>query len=176
MKRRATVALFGVLALVGCENMGLEYATTPDGEERAPSDLVSDVHRGSAPIEAQPVIADGRRWVPAGVPVALDADGLRSVGSSGGQTLYARQWDDAPHSMLFTRVQPDGPASQAGAGDLEDADGPAGADTPAGVNDANGAAGSVGSTRSIGAASWQPHLPVSGGDGNAAGIATDSTL
>lgn len=146
MKRRATIALC-VLTLVGCENMGLDDAgTDEEGRNRASTDLVSSVHR-AAPAATQPVIVDGRRWVPAGKPVTLDAAELRSVGSSAGQTLYARQWDAAPFDMLFIRSQPRGPSAQQPTGDA--------------VRDP----ASAGEAGSAGDAEWQPLVPVIGEDG-----------
>jgi hypothetical protein len=118
MKRRQTVALFGVLALVGCENMGLDYAGTgEEGRTRAPTELVAAVHpisatpatsatsAASATPAAEPIILEGRRWVPSGSPAAMDPSELRSVGSAGSLTLYARQWDDAPYDLLFAPVE-----------------------------------------------------------------------
>lgn len=188
MKRRATIALC-VVTLVGCENMGLDYAGTgEEGRNRASTDLVSSVHR-AAPAATQPVIVDGRRWVPAGKPIRLDAAELRSVGSSGGQTLYARQWDDAPFDMLFIRSQPRGssapqPSPQATApqpGAAQDTDAQGHARQPTGdtVSDpayagAAGAAGSPGTagvrgtsgpSGPAGEAEWQPLVPVIGEDG-----------
>lgn len=168
------------LTLVGCENMGLDYAGTgEEGRNRSPSDLVSAVHR-AAPAARQPVIANGRRWVPAGEPITLDAAELRSVGSSAGQTVYARRWDDAPFDMLFIRTQADGTApQQEGATEPSGAEPQSGAEgqQPADDTESPDVAGSPGTAGSRGTsapsvasgeAEWQPLVAVIGEDGGPA--------
>lgn len=180
MKCRATIVL-SVLTLVGCENMGLDYAGTgEEGRNRAPTELVAAVH-GTAPAGRQPVIVDGRRWVPDGEPIALDAAELRSVGSSAGQTVYARQWDDAPYDALFIRSQTGGTSARQG-----DLTRPSGAEGQPGVEGAQatadtagdaqapgmagspgtaGARGTPGASGPSGENQWQTLLPVIGEDG-----------
>ncbi len=41
--------------------------------------------------------------MPSGPPLALGEGEVRPVGSAGGQTVYARSWDEAPYDALFTR-------------------------------------------------------------------------
>lgn len=105
MKRTSTIVLLGLLTFTGCRNMGLDYAGPAD--EAAidqPSDLVTAVHQREAQPVAHGLIVDGRRWAPAGRPGSqtLDEDNLRPVGSTGGQTVYANRWDDAPYDVLYT--------------------------------------------------------------------------
>lgn len=104
MERIRTMALFGVLALAGCQNMGL-YDAGPeeDAVVAPPPELVAAVHASSPEMARQPLIVDGRKWVPAGTPLALGDGEVRPVGSAAGQTVYARSWDEAPYDALFTR-------------------------------------------------------------------------
>lgn len=104
MERIRTMALFGVLALAGCQNMGL-YDAGPEDEAvvAPPPELVAAVHTASPEMAGEPLIVDGRRWVQAGTPLALGEGDVRPVGSAGGLTVYARSWDEAPYDALFTR-------------------------------------------------------------------------
>lgn len=105
MKRTSTIVLLGLLTFTGCRNMGLDYAGPAD--EAAidqPSDLVAAVHQRAAEPVFHGLIVDGRRWATAGRPGSqtLDEDNLRPIGSTGGQTVYANRWDDAPYDVLYT--------------------------------------------------------------------------
>lgn len=105
MRRTPTIALLGLLTMTGCKNMGLDYAGPAD--EAAidqPSDLVAAVHERGAEPAARGLIVDGRRWAPAGRPgsVTLEEDHLRPIGSTGGQTVYANRWDEAPYDVVYT--------------------------------------------------------------------------
>lgn len=104
MDRTWTIALLGVLAAVGCENMGLDYAgPAEEARHRSPPELVAAVmHTDTASQEK--LIVGGRAWTPSGGPQALDEAGLRPVGSSHGQTVYARGWDRPPYDQLFVRL------------------------------------------------------------------------
>lgn len=105
MDRTWTIALLGVLAAVGCENMGLDDAGPADeARQRSPSELVAAVTQPAPEQGERALVVAGRLWVPAGTPVALDEAGLRPVGSSAGQTVYARGWDRPPYGELFTRL------------------------------------------------------------------------
>ncbi len=104
MKRTGTWVVVGALALAGCQNMGLYDAGEEDVAVVAPpSELVAAVYGPAAPGSTQSLIVDGRKWVPAGRPLALGEADVASVGSAGGLTVYARSWDSAPYDALFTR-------------------------------------------------------------------------
>lgn len=105
MKRTLTLVLFGALALVGCRDMGLdENSPVEEAMARgASSELVAEVMVPTTTLQGQ-LIADGKLWVPHGLPLEAGAGDLRAVGSSGGETIYARSWDDPPYDELFTRV------------------------------------------------------------------------
>jgi hypothetical protein len=105
MKRTPMLACFGLaLSVVGCKDLGLA-GNIPAEESRTmrPPELVAQVW---APVDAPAarIVVDGRLWVPTGQPVILPADALRPVGSAGGQTVYARPWDERPYGALFTAV------------------------------------------------------------------------
>lgn len=105
MNRTPTIVVLGLLAMAGCKNMGLDYAGPADEAAiDSPSDLVAAVHQWDAAPEAHGLIVEGRRWVSAGRPgsLTLQEDDLRPIGSTGGQTVYANRWDDAPYDVLFT--------------------------------------------------------------------------
>lgn len=139
MKRTSTLVLFGTLVLVGCENMGLDYAGPADEAGIAPpSELVAAGYGPSTASRAGRLIVDGRLWMPSEIPPALDEENVRAVGSANGQTVYARSWDRAPYDRLFTRLAEPAPTG------------------PAVFGIAEGAA-------------WRSHLPVIGGDGPAGG-------
>jgi hypothetical protein len=105
MKVISKIALFGAVALVGCENMGLEYAgAAEEARVNAPTDLVAAVHPRVAESEVPPLIVDGTRWVTAGEAPAVGEEDVRPVGSASGTTVYARSWDSPPYDQLFTRV------------------------------------------------------------------------
>lgn len=104
MKGRSTMALVGIVAAVGCENMGLDYAgPAEEARLRPPTDLVAAAMGPSGAPDGGGLVVDGRLWVTAGLPVALHEDALRPVGAASGQTVYARSWDQAPYDQLFTR-------------------------------------------------------------------------
>lgn len=109
MNRRSTIALLGIVAAVGCENMGLDYAG-PEGEARVrqPSDLVAAAMEPADSVERPGLVIDGRLWVPSGVPRTLDESAVRPIGSAGGQTVYARGWDEAPYDEIFTATDQGG--------------------------------------------------------------------
>ena len=98
--RRFTL-LLATLTLVGCgPNLGLEgNIPLEEAESMTPSDLVAAVHE-DVRVEPAEVIMDGRLWVPWGAPTGED-QGLRSVGSNQGRTVYAFSWDRAPLDALF---------------------------------------------------------------------------
>lgn len=108
MRRTPITALLGlVLATAACRDVGLEdNRPLEEAMQRPPSALVAAVHTPAAE-ETQPVIVEGRLWVPAGTPVTLPATELRPIGSARGHTLYARAWARSPYGQVFTRVQPD---------------------------------------------------------------------
>lgn len=108
MRRTPITALLGlVLATPACRDVGLEdNRPLEEAMQRPPSALVAAVHAPAAE-ETQPVIVEGRLWVPAGTPVTLPATELRPIGSADGNTLYARAWARSPYGQVFTRVQPD---------------------------------------------------------------------
>lgn len=103
MKRASTaIVLATIVALTGCRDMGLEgNVPLQEAEQMAPPDLVAAVH-GPAQDTAEPVILDGRTWVPWGEPQAMSAGALRPVGSVHGTTVYVRSWDRSPYDALFT--------------------------------------------------------------------------
>ena len=104
MKRTGTWIVVGAVALAGCQNMGLyDAGEEADAVVAPPSELVAAVYGPTVTTSAQPLIMDGRKWVPAGHPVALGDADVESVGSAGGRTVYARGWDSAPYDALFTR-------------------------------------------------------------------------
>lgn len=119
MKRTPTIIFAGAIALAGCQDMGLEYnLPLEEAMERPPFALVAAVMAPSDVADMQ-LIAEGRLWVPSGLPQTLAADDLQPVGTSNGSTVYARAWDDRPHDELFTALpdqSPDGAATTAGAG------------------------------------------------------------
>jgi hypothetical protein len=103
--KRTTTVLFGLTVLLaGCRDLGLP-GNVPEQEARTatPPELVAQV---MAPAERDQVrlVVDGRLWVPTGSPVTLGAAGLRPVGATAGQTVYARPWDERPYRAIFTRV------------------------------------------------------------------------
>lgn len=104
MERTRTMALFGVLALAGCQNMGL-YDAGPEGEAvvASQSELVAEVHATLPDAAGPPLIVDGQPWLRSGTPLAMGDTEVRSVGSAGGMTVYARSWDQAPYDALFVR-------------------------------------------------------------------------
>lgn len=105
MKRTSTIVLLGLLTFTGCRNMGLDDAGPADEAAIGqPSDLVASVHQRAAEPVSHGLIVDGRRWATAGRPGSqmLDEDNLRPIGSTGGQTVYANRWDDAPYDVLYT--------------------------------------------------------------------------
>lgn len=98
------MALAGVLALVGCRDMGLEYNyPLEEAEQMPPSELVVAVHPSEVPAGHELVVA-GQLWVPSGQPRALSEDELEPIGAASGQTVYARSWDQEPYGELFTRL------------------------------------------------------------------------
>ncbi len=104
MKGISKIALFGAVALVGCENMGLDYAgAAEEARVEAPTALVAAVHPQGSKPEWPPLIVDGKRWVAAGEAVAVDEVDVHPVGSASGTTVYARSWDTPPYDQLFTR-------------------------------------------------------------------------
>lgn len=105
MSRRVTVcALALATAVAGCEDLGLDGNTyLEDAMDRPPSELVAAVYRPQE-VQSQILIMDGREWVPSGGPLTLSEEELRPVGSSNGQTVYARSWDQPPFDLLFTRL------------------------------------------------------------------------
>ncbi len=106
MKWISRIALFGAVALVGCENMGLDYAgAAEEARIDAPTALVAAVHPQVAEAEWPPLIVDGTRWVSAGPADAVGEDEIRPVGSASGTTVYARSWDTPPYDELFTRSE-----------------------------------------------------------------------
>ena len=109
MKRRTTALLFGILAMAGCQDMGLEYnLPLEEATDRPPMALVAAVMAPAATADRQ-LIVDGTLWVPSGLPLALDQQEVQPVGSSGGETVYARSWDRPPYDELFTRLPPPAP-------------------------------------------------------------------
>lgn len=104
MKRGRTAALAIPLVLAGCQDLGLEdNLPLQVAEHAAPSELVTAVH-ARATAEGEPVIVDGRLWVPWGRPEPLDPDRLRPVGSFQGETLYVRAWDRSPFDHVFAET------------------------------------------------------------------------
>lgn len=102
MKSRWTMGLLGTLAVVGCQNMGLDYAgPAEEAEVRPPFDLVASTTAPAAAAEERGLIMDGRMWVPSGRPLDRAEEGIRPVGSADGTTVYARGWDEAPYDELF---------------------------------------------------------------------------
>lgn len=104
MKRTGTWVVVGALALAGCQNMGLyDAGEEADAVVAQPSDLVAAVYGPADAWTTQTLIVDGLKWVSSGRPLALGEADVASVGSAGGQTVYARSWDSAPYDALFTR-------------------------------------------------------------------------
>jgi hypothetical protein len=104
MRRAPVIALCGALVLVGCQDLGLEdNLPLEEAEGRPPSELVVAVMGPGAAADREIIVA-GRLWVPSGLPQTLQAGELVPVGSSGGTTVYARSWDEAPYDALFTRL------------------------------------------------------------------------
>jgi hypothetical protein len=111
MTRTSPVVCLAVAFLMtGCTDLGLP-GNIPDEESRTmpPPELVAHV---LPPTQepAQPLIMDGRLWVPSGQPFSPPATTrLRPVGSVAGQTVYTRAWDEPPYSAVFVRVETPGP-------------------------------------------------------------------
>jgi hypothetical protein len=104
MKRTSTIILAGVLTLAGCRDMGLDYnLPLEEAMERPPLALVSAVMAPSD-VADRHFIAEGRLWVPSGLPQTLAARDLQPVGASNGATVYARSWDTRPYGELFTAL------------------------------------------------------------------------
>lgn len=104
--KRITIAALGLVvgATAGCKDMGLD-GNLPLEEARARQN--SALMRAiSTPTEsgATRLIVDGRLWVPAGRPLTVQAEDLRSIGAADGQTVYARGWDRSPYDALFIRA------------------------------------------------------------------------
>lgn len=100
MKRVRAAALAVPLVLVGCRDVGLQgNQPLQAAEQAAPSELVVAVHPRATAEE--PVIIDGRLWVPWGLPRHLDPNRLRPVGSFHGVTFYVRSWDRSPFDDVF---------------------------------------------------------------------------
>lgn len=103
MKRARAVALAVPLVLAGCRDLGLEgNQPLETWETGALSELVASVHDHRA--AAEPVIVDGRLWVPWDRPQPLEADRLRPVGSYQGVTLHVRSWDRSPFDDVFAET------------------------------------------------------------------------
>lgn len=148
MSRRPMIALLAVAATVACENMGLDYAgPADDAARRPPPALVAAVTPPPTPA-GEGLIVDGRLWLPAGSPLALDEEDVRAVGSASGRTVYARAWDQPPYDRLFARDQRQDPA--AGAPGSE-------------------AAAPQGSAADAQEGPWIAYLPVIGGGGRTGG-------
>lgn len=111
MKRNPNtmIGLLGLVAVVvGCENLGLDYAgPAEDARQQPPTDLVAAVIQPVPADDRQDLIVDGRLWVPAGRPLPLDEQDLRPIGSASGQTIHARTWDRPPYDELFTPIADD---------------------------------------------------------------------
>ncbi len=103
---RTPTALVGLAILVaGCTDLGLEgNIPAEQGRTAPPPELVAQV-MAPADHDTRPLVVDGRLWVPAGLPTTRAAAELRPVGSTAGQTVYARAWDERPFGAIFTRVQ-----------------------------------------------------------------------
>jgi hypothetical protein len=100
--KRVFIALL-TLALPACGGIGLDGAPPlEEAEQNPPPELVATAHALPPAADAE-IIVDGRLWVPWGLPVAMDAGALRSVGSAHGMTVYARAWDRSPLDALFAR-------------------------------------------------------------------------
>jgi hypothetical protein len=105
MSRTATVTLIALTFLSSaCRDLGLA-GNVPEGESRmaAPPELVSQVV-APVPGTATQLVMDGRLWVPTGRPMPRDAEQLRPVGATAGQTVYARAWDERPYRAIFVQV------------------------------------------------------------------------
>jgi hypothetical protein len=111
MTRRRLVACAAVPCVLGaCQDLGLPgNIPVEEARARTPTELVAEV-RGPLDDAPAPLVVDGRLWVPDGEPRVRAGAELRPVGSVGGQTVYARSWDERPYSVVFTRVEVPAPA------------------------------------------------------------------
>lgn len=122
MKRTATIWYLALATtLTGCLDLGLEgNVPLEEAVDRPASDLVTAVYGPAG--QSQQLVADGRLWVPAGLPQGRSGAGLRAVGAANGRTVFARSWDDAPYDALFTELTSDGASEDIGAGPRADAE------------------------------------------------------
>lgn len=102
---RSMIPLLALLAAVACENMGLDYAgPAEDARHRPPPELVAAVIAPATTAEERELIMDGRMWMPARAPLALEEEDVRPIGSANGRTVYTRSWDQPPYDRLFIRA------------------------------------------------------------------------
>lgn len=107
MKRTSPVVCTAVAFLtVGCTDLGLPGNTpAEEAQTMPPPDLVAQVLPPTGDV-ATPLIMDGRLWVPAGQPFSPPATTrMRPIGTTAGQTVYTRAWDEPPYSAIFVRVE-----------------------------------------------------------------------
>ena len=105
--KRMTIVVLGVVVgmTAGCRDMGLDdNIPLEEARERAPRPLVAAV-MSPAETVSQPIIVDGRLWVPSGMPLTLQETDLRAVGSATGRTVHARRWDASPYDALYVREE-----------------------------------------------------------------------
>ncbi len=105
------LASTATLSLGACKDVGLKgNVPLAQAEHAPPTPLVQQTDLAQHRLPAGTPVAielDSTTWTVDGTAVALADGDVRSVGSAGGQAVYALRWDDPPFDMLLTRL-PDG--------------------------------------------------------------------
>ena len=124
MRARATLfATIALVALAGCKDSGLPDRNLPyeEAAHRPPDALVQAVHpatraggadahggmpmdsahAGAAANASRAVTIGEQTFVPAGMPLDIDAALLTQVGAGGGMSFHAVRGDDAPYDRVY---------------------------------------------------------------------------
>lgn len=112
MRARVTLIATALIALAGCDDLGLENRNYPHEQaaHRPPDALVQAVHPETRPgpatpdahtTSARPVSVAGQTFMAAGAPQRVEAAALRQVGGGAAGSFSAAAWDEPPYDRLY---------------------------------------------------------------------------
>lgn len=110
---RSAALAFAVLALVACQDMGVQKAENLPLEvarTQGPKPLVQQtmqISREPPTDEAdEPIQIAGQWWQTSAAVYALPVANVRPVGSAGAVIFYALAWDSPPYDRLLVQERP----------------------------------------------------------------------